>query len=119
MRLSLFVLWAIVGWCGTFWLRGWRRVRIPPPIPDPFPEPPPDPWLIVGLAGIVGGIVGGWAFTAAFGPGLDLWTTAGPHPEPWMPLVRAAATTVGALLGANLLSELYGLVRGGGKATRG
>lgn len=132
MRLSLFVLWAVVGWwcpLGVPVWRWWRR-RIPiPPIPtDPFPEPPPEPWLILRGIGVVGGIIGGMVFTAAFGfpvpwltagPQPEPWLTAGPHPEPWMGVIFAAATTVGAFLGASLLTDIYGLIRGNRDVPRG
>ncbi len=101
MQLSLFVFWALVGWCGTPWPRWWWRWPIPPP-------PEPDPWFIPRLIGVVGGLAGGWAFSQVFGP----------HPEPWT-VVPAAATAVGAFVGARLLVDVYGLVKGGGPAARG
>jgi hypothetical protein len=121
MRLSLFVLWAIVGWCGNeplVWLvlRRWWW-----PIPPTPPPPGPDPWPIVFLLriiGIVGGIVGGWVFTVAFGFPVP-WITAGPHPEPWIPIVVAAATTVGAFLGARLFVDIYALVMRNRNVPRG
>jgi hypothetical protein len=114
MRLSLFVLWALVGWCGNeplVWLvlrRWWWAV-------PPTPPPPPDPWPILFLPRIiclVGGVIGGLVFTAVFGPGPQPWITAGPYPQPWIPVVVAAATTVGAFLGARLLVDIYALVTG-------
>jgi hypothetical protein len=122
MRLSLFVLWAFVGWCTTgvpVWWWQWRRwFEIVPP-PD-IPERPPRPnWLPHRIIGVVGGVVGGWLFTEVFGPQPEPWVTAGPRPEPWLPVVFAAATTVGAFLGTSLLTDLYEIVRGRGKATRG
>ena len=123
MRLSLILLWAIVGWCITGaprvllrWPRRWWLHDIVPP-PD-TPERPPRPnWLLTGIIGVVGGVIGGWAFTEVFGPQPDPWITADPQPNPWM-LVVAAATTVGAFIGASLLTDLYGLVRGSGKVMR-
>jgi uncharacterized membrane protein YeaQ/YmgE (transglycosylase-associated protein family) len=102
MRLSLFVLWAIVGWCGTPWPRWWRWPPPPPPLPDP------DPWPIYKVIGIVGGIAGGWVFTQVFEP----------NPSPWNIAINAAASAVGAVLGARLLLDLYGLAKGGAKAPR-
>lgn len=100
MRLSLFALWALVGWCGTPWPRWWRW---PPP-----PPPDPDPWIIYKIIGVAGGIAGGWIFTQVFKP----------QPDPWIPAIDAAATAVGALLGSRLLLDIYGLTRGGIKAPR-
>lgn len=123
MRLSLFVLWGITGWCGTLLL---ILLRFPPP-PLDTPERPPRPnWLLPRIIGVVGGVIGGWVFTEAFGQGVPWiavgvnpvpWITAGPHPEPWR-LAAAAATSVGAFLGASLLTDLYGLVRSNRKVTR-
>lgn len=81
MRLSLIVLWALVGWCGNEPLvlvlrRRWW------PIP---PTPGPDPWPILFLPriiGVVGGVIGGWVFTVVFGPGPQPWLTAGPDLSP-------------------------------------
>jgi H+/Cl- antiporter ClcA len=117
MRLSLLVLWCLVG---VF------RGRVPQ-LPRDIPERPPRPNWILLILGIVGGVVGGLVFTWAFGlpipwltagPSPEPWMTAVPRPEPWMGVIFAAATTVGAFLGASLLADLYGLVRGG-RATRG
>src|SRR5215216_3508709 len=99
MRLSLIVLWALVGWCGNepwLWLVLRRRWWPTPPPPDP------DPWPILFLPrviGIVGGVVGGWVYTQAFGP----------QPDPWTSAVPAAASALGAFLGARVLVDIYGL----------
>ncbi|MBC8029284.1 MAG: hypothetical protein H7Z16_04160 [Pyrinomonadaceae bacterium] len=121
MRLSLFVLWGIVGWCITgvlrwrWWFRDWWVV---PPLDTP--ERPPRPnWLVLGLIGVAGGVIGGWVFTVVFGPQPEPWIIHGPSPEPWMRIVSAAATSVGAFLGASLLTDLYGLATGNRKAPRG
>jgi hypothetical protein len=125
MRIALLVLWGITGWCATLLL---LRLRLPPPPLDTPEEPPPRPnWLLRRVIGVVGGVVGGLVFTAAFGPRPEPWiifkpqpvpwVTAGPSPEPWMLLV-AAATTVGAFLGASLLVDLYDLARGRGEVAR-
>lgn len=116
MRLSLFVFWAIVGWCITgvriWWWHG--------PIPIDTPEPVPHPnWLVLRIIGVVGGIIGGWVFMRVFGPQPEPWSVAGPGPQPWAMVVFAAATSVGAFLGASLLTDLYGLVRGNRTMTRG
>jgi hypothetical protein len=104
MSPSLFLLWALVGWCGN----EIRRIRIPlPPIPDPEPEPRPN-WLVAKLIGVVAGIIGGWAFTQLFGP----------SPEPWNSAVPAAATAVGAFVVARIATDIYEQV-GGGNLNRG
>lgn len=119
MRLSLLALWALSGWCGNeplVWLVLLRR-RLVPPTP-----PPPDPWPILfvpRIIGVVGGVIGGWVLTAVFAPGLEPWITARPQPEPWIPVVVAAATTVGAFLGARLLVDIYALVTGSRNVPRG
>ena len=113
MTLSLLALWALVGWC----LTGVLRWPIPPRLDTP--ERPPRPnWFIPKILGVVGGVIGGWVFTEVFVAGSDSLTTI-PQGDAWMPLVRAAATTVGAAIGATLLADIYGLATGGGKATRG
>jgi len=106
MRLSLFVLWAITGWCGTPWLKWWWRWP-GPPVPGP---PEPDPWPIISrIIGLAGGIVGGWAYTQVFGP----------SPEPWTSALPAAASALGAFLGGRLLTDIYGLAMGSRNVTRG
>lgn len=122
MRLSLFALWAVVGWC----LVGLFSWRLPPPLD--IPERPPRPnWLLLRVVGVLGGVIGGMVFTAAFGlpvprtagPSTEPWLTAGPQTEPWMGVIFAAATTVGAFLGASLLTDIYGLIRGNRDVPRG
>jgi hypothetical protein len=124
MRISLIFLWGLVGWCATLVP---ILLHLPPGL-DGTPDPPPRPnWATLRLIGVIGGIIGGLVFTQVFGhsvpwltagPQTEPWMTAGPHPEPWIGVVVAAATTVGAFLGASLLVDLYRLVRGG-RATRG
>jgi len=115
MRLSLFVLWGITGWCGTLLLLLLRFP--PPPLVDTQERPPRPNWLLHRIIGVVGGVVGGWVFTEAFGQGVP-WIATGPYPEPWLRIVFAAATAVGAFIGASLLTDLYGLVRSSRKVTR-
>lgn len=132
MRLSLFVLWGIAGLSIIGSDRWWERLlsRLRKPIPPP-PDPPQDwpphlpkgrpprlNWLLPRITGVVGGIVGGWVFTQVFGPSPDPWLSAVPFPIPWMRVIYAASTTVGAFIGASLLTDLYGLVRGNRKVTR-
>lgn len=103
MRVSLIVLWVLVGWCGSeprLWLllrRWWPTPPIPPPGPDPWPI-----LFLTRIIGIVGGIGGGWAYTQVLGP----------QTEPWTSAVPAAATALGAFLGARLLVDIYGLLTG-------
>ena len=92
MGIELFALWALVGWCGT----------PPHPRPWPWPGPDPDPWIIK-VVGVVGGIAGGWAFYALFSGGVII---------DGMGAVTAAATAVGAYVGAVFLNDMYGLIRG-------
>jgi hypothetical protein len=121
MSLSLFVLWTLAGWCITgsprLWLRRWYREPVPHP-PDPYPEPPPYPWLVAGIVGAIGGVIGGLVFTQVFGSHPVPWISAGPSPDPWMPVVYAAASTVGAFLGGRLAIDFYWLVSGGGNVPR-
>lgn len=90
MNLSLLVLWALVGWCGTVP----RRWPFPPP-------PPPDPWWLVSrIIGIIAGIIGGWGYTQVFGP----------HPEPWVAALPAAASSLGAFVLARVATDIFGRV---------
>lgn len=91
------------------------RWRLGPPLD--IPERPPRPNWLLRVIGVVGGVIGGRVFTEAFGLPVP-WITAGPSPEPWMGVIFAAATTVGAFIGASLLVDIYGIVRGG-NVTRG
>jgi hypothetical protein len=91
METQLWVVSALVGWCGTPWPRPWPFPWPPPPDPDP------NPW-ISKVIGVVGGLAGGWAVTTLAG-GV---TTDG--------FVVAA---VGAWVGSKILSEVYGLATGG------
>lgn len=83
-----FAMWALVGWCGT------------PPRPWPWPWPP-DPW-ISKVIGLVGGVAGGWAYTQTFGAGGEI------------DALGVAAGSVGAWVGATVLSNVYGLIGGRG-----
>ena len=94
MNVQLLVLTALVGWCGTPWPRPW-------PFPWPPPGPDPDPWLSKAV-GVVGGIVGGWAITTMAGVVAEGVVAGG--------FVTAA---IGAWVGSKILSEVYGLAKGG------
>jgi hypothetical protein len=98
MNLSLLVLWALVGWCGTVP----RRWPWPPPPPDPGPDPW---WLVSRVIGIIAGIIGGWAYTQVFGP----------SPEPWVLALPAAASSLGAFVVARVATDIYGRLRGRGQ----
>ena len=64
--ISMIVFSAIMGWCGTPYLKWWVTPwRTPPPewpgwLKDIAAGPRPEPWRRIGL-GIVGGILGGFA----------------------------------------------------------
>ena len=93
MSVALLIFWAAVGWCGTPWPGWWRK---------PWPPPPPDPWWVIDrVVGIVGGVVGGWLFNNSWPVG---------QPELGTAVVFSG---VGALVGAIILHDLYGFVRGG------
>ena len=92
MNFSLLALWALVGICPDWWPRRW-----PPP-------PGPWPWIRL-LISIVGGVLGGWIFSQVFGVGPRL---EGPNPA-----LYAAATCVGAFVGAVIAGSIVDL------ATRG
>jgi hypothetical protein len=84
MSAQLFILSALVGWCGTPWPRPW---------PWPPPGPDPNPWL-AKIIGVVGGLVGGWALGSMSDPGL-------------------LTAAVGGWVGAVVLTDIYGLATGG------
>lgn len=90
----VWVLWALVGWCGTPWPRKWWW-----PVPPP---PDPDPWYRV--AGAVGGILGGWLYTLAWPFSANVTG------------VDVAATALGAFIGGVVLGDLVGIARGSRKA---
>lgn len=113
MRLSLFVLWAIVGWCATPWL--WY-----PSYPDPDPDPWPLKLIVVSrIIGVVAGVAGGLIFMQMFDPESVLWIAGKPQPDPWIAakpqhipwIVHTAASALGAFLTAHLLVDIYGLAR--------
>lgn len=87
MNLSLITLWVLVGWCGT----------VPRP---PFPPDPPTTrtWLVSRVIGMVAGLVGGYVFTQVFLPS---------DPVPWRAAVFAAASAVGAFVGARVVTDIY------------
>ena len=87
MSVALLIFWGAVGWCGTPWR--W-----------PVPPPPPPWWVIDRMVGIVGGVIGGWLFTQAW-----------PLSQTDIGLA-VVASGVGAWVGATILHDLYGLIRG-------
>jgi len=96
MNVSLIILWALVGWCGTV-------PRTFPPLPDPLPIPiPPRPCLVCGkVLGVVAGIIGGWAYTQLFLP---------QDPVPVRSGLYAATTALGAFVAASVVTDIYGLI---------
>jgi len=115
VNFQLLVLWLLVGWCATPLLIWWRF-----PIPGPGdPGPGPgEPWPIIKAIGVVGGLIGGWLFILAFSRP-EIWDVIGPHSEPWIPLISAAATSIGAFIGSRIAVDIYGLIRGAGRPTQG
>lgn len=86
MNAQLFVLAALVGWCGTPWPKRW---------PWPWPPPPdPNPWMSK-IIGVIGGVLGGWALGAMSGA------------------EGVVAVAIGAWVGSVLLNDIYGLATGG------
>jgi len=97
MQLSLFLLWALAGWCGN----EPRRWGFPPK-----PGPGPDPWWFASrIIGVVFGIIGGWGYTKIFGP----------HPEPWTSALPAAASAFGAFLAARFVTDVVSRFSGGNR----
>jgi hypothetical protein len=94
MNITLFVLWAAVGWCGTPYPGWWR---------GPRPHPDPEPWWRGKLIGVVSGVLGGWVYTQAFGP----------RPEPWHDALPAAISSLGAFVVARIVGDIYGRIAGG------
>jgi hypothetical protein len=92
----LWVFWALVGWCGTPWPH--RFIPRPPPPPDP------DPWWYTKFGGVIGGILGGWVFD-------QVWPMAGNISG-----IGVAATAVGAFVGAVLVGDAIGAIRGASKS---
>jgi uncharacterized membrane protein YeaQ/YmgE (transglycosylase-associated protein family) len=91
----IYVLWALVGWCGTSWPHRWW--------PHPPPPPDPDPWWYTKFAGVIGGLLGGWVYDRLWPIGQDITG------------VTVAATALGAFVGATLIADIVGLARGGRK----
>lgn len=93
MSLTLFVLWAVVGWAAYT------------PNPDP-PDPPPEgplppmPCRVCGFVlGLVAGVIGGWAYTQMF-PAQDLNLKSG---------LYAATTALGAFVASRFATGIYRL----------
>ncbi len=88
MNFGLAALWTLVGWCGTPW-------------PGPWPWPPSgdrrsNPWL-AKLVGVIGGLAGGWLLSLT-------WSLEGSSTG-----IDAAATAVGAWIGAVALSNVVAI----------
>lgn len=88
MNTQYLVISALVGWCGTPWPRPW---------PFPWPGPDPDPWILKAI-GLIGGIGGGLLIDSLSGGII---------------VDGFVAAVVGAWIGARILSDVYGLARGG------
>lgn len=103
MTTSLFVLWAVTGWCGNELF----RIKIPKEVFVPEPRPKPN-WLVLRTIGAVTGLIGGFVFSQVFGSGRGLLSLAAkPEPEPWITAVFAAATAVGAFVAARFVTDIY------------
>ena len=98
MSLTLFVLWAVGGWCGTPWPGWWR---------GPRPHPDPEPWLVVQIIGVVAGVIGGWIISQIIGPSPDSGRITAN---------TITATTIGAVLASRLVTDIYRLAKGGSSA---
>jgi hypothetical protein len=89
------ILWALVGWCGTPWPHRW--------FPHPPTPPDPDPvWM--KIAGVIGGIAGGFVFDRVWPMGGNVTS------------VEVAVTAIGAFIGAIVLSDITSMARVGRSA---
>lgn len=87
-----FLMWMLVGWCGTPYPGWWRW-------PGPGPRPPqPDPWWAIKIASAVGGLAGGWLTQSILGPDGGA--------------VALIATFGGAIAGGGFLGSVTGLIGG-------
>lgn len=91
MIVTLILLWAIVGYCGT----------VPNPLTEPDPPLPlrPRPCLVCNrVVGVLAGIAGGWIFSQVFLP---------QDPIPTRSALYAATTSVGAFVLARVASDIH------------
>lgn len=99
MNLALFVLWGLAGWCANEQRRiSFRMREFEPPVPRPN-------WFASRIIGVVTGIIGGWLYTQVFGP----------QPEPWSSALPAAASALGAVIAARVVTDIYARFSEGGK----
>ena len=94
--LMAVLMWALLGWSGVVW---------PPTLPPP-PPPPDRRYFLYKLFNTIGAVIGGlvwnwtWPIAAQNSPGLG-----------------AAASCIGAVIGAALVSDLARMLfKDGGKA---
>jgi len=107
MMVSLLVLWALAGWCGSVPLI--LSITKGPLVPEPPPRPN---WLVLRMIGAVSGVIGGFVFSRAFGPQPEPWLAAGPRPEPWAMAIFAVASAVGAFVVSRVVTDIYEQIRG-------
>ncbi len=95
MSINLILLWALLGWVGVIW---------PPQLPPP--PPPPDPrWFSTRFVNMVGSVIGGM-----------VWNWTWPVAAQQSPGLGAAASCLGAVVGAALASDIAWLLFWQGKS---
>ena len=87
MNLPLLIFWGAIGWSITALIQAITTK-----------SSLTNSWLLGRVVGVVGGILGGWLFTLA-------WSSQIPIDG-----VGAAATLVGAIAGAIVLTDLFSQV---------
>lgn len=85
MFFSLVFMWALLGWAGIVW---------PPQLPPP-PAPGKPRWFSARLVNAIGAVAGGL-----------LWNWRWPVAAQQSPGLGAAASCIGAVIGAALASDI-------------
>ncbi len=85
MSITLILLWALLGWSGVIW---------PPTLPPP-PPPPDRRYFLYKLINMIGAVIGG-----------IFWDRFWPVANQASPGLGAAASCIGAVIGAALLSDV-------------
>jgi hypothetical protein len=94
MSIILLLTWALVGWTGVVW---------PPQLPPP-PPPGQKGWFSARFVNMIGAVIGGW-----------IWHLQWPVGAQTSPGLGAAASCIGAIVGAALAADIAYLVFGLGK----